>query len=153
MSSYIVELTTITNVSLAQCKICILQASLVTAPLELGHFQAVLLYWRSRFLDNASQGLLSVFGLISVRDLLYYLQYYSVPIATVLLSPVLQLVCACLAIYSQGEYTKPASWHNEPDFWCILYYDKTLKCLKICLLVFHGIKPSENSKKVWVLLP
>ncbi|XP_059144580.1 uncharacterized protein LOC131931743 isoform X2 [Physella acuta] len=84
-------------------------ATLVAAPLELGHFQAVLLYWRSRFLDNASQGLLSVFGLISVRDLLYYLQYYSVPIATVLLSPVFQLICACFTIYSQGEYMKPVS--------------------------------------------
>ncbi|KAH9489176.1 hypothetical protein Btru_057763 [Bulinus truncatus] len=79
---------------------------LVVCPLNLEVFQAVLLYWRTQFLDSTSIGILHLFGIIPIRDLLYYLQYYSVPIATVLLSPVLQLCCACLAIYGKGEYVK-----------------------------------------------
>lgn len=81
-----------------------LQAFLVTRPLNLNLYQAVLLYWRSRFLDTASQGLLSVLGLITVKDLVYYLQFYSVPIVTVIISPVVKLCCACLTVYGQGKY-------------------------------------------------
>uniref|UniRef100_A0A2C9L7E2 Uncharacterized protein n=1 Tax=Biomphalaria glabrata TaxID=6526 RepID=A0A2C9L7E2_BIOGL len=97
-----------------QMVLCVQQLSsflgtLVISPLDLDTFQAVLLYWKTRFLDSTSMGILNLFGLIPIRDLLYYLQYYSVPIATVLLSPVLQLCCSCLAVYSQGEYMKPNS--------------------------------------------
>ncbi|KAK3779595.1 hypothetical protein RRG08_045340 [Elysia crispata] len=81
-------------------------AQLVISSLDLSSYQAILLYWRSRLLDDASPGVVSVLGVVPVRHVVHYLQFYSVPIVTVIVSPVLRLCYACITIYRKGEYIK-----------------------------------------------
>ncbi|RUS91857.1 hypothetical protein EGW08_000428, partial [Elysia chlorotica] len=79
-------------------------AQLVVSSLDLSTYQAILLYWRSRLLDNASTGVVNVLGVVPVRHIVHYLQFYCVPIVTVIVCPVLRLCYACVSVYRKGEY-------------------------------------------------
>ncbi|GFS14691.1 hypothetical protein ElyMa_003169000 [Elysia marginata] len=81
-------------------------AELVVSPLDLTSYQAILLYWRSRLLDDVSPGVVSVLGVVPVRHVVHYIQFYSVPIVTVIVIPVVKLCCACIAVYGKGQYVK-----------------------------------------------
>uniref|UniRef100_W5ML40 Uncharacterized protein n=1 Tax=Lepisosteus oculatus TaxID=7918 RepID=W5ML40_LEPOC len=74
-------------------------AHLATVDFDLKAYHNVAAYWRVRCLPPTAKGTLSVFGLIPVRDLFFYLQYYSVPVLTALCTPVLKLLLALKEIY------------------------------------------------------
>ena len=59
--------------------------------------------WRVRCLPPSTRGVLSILGLVGVKDVAYYLQYYSLPVLTALLTPVVQLVIALRDIYGNNE--------------------------------------------------
>ncbi len=67
--------------------------------LDLRAYDHVLLYWRTRMLPPTTRGTLSIMGVVAVRDVTYYLQYYSLPVLTALLTPVVQLVLALKDVY------------------------------------------------------
>ncbi|XP_070542823.1 uncharacterized protein [Ptychodera flava] len=73
---------------------------LVYLNFDLSHFNNVLLYWRIRCLPPTTVGTLSIMGLLQVRDVMYYLQYYSLPVITALCTPVVRLIMALKEIYS-----------------------------------------------------
>jgi hypothetical protein len=77
-----------------------LQADAVHTDLDLQPFTVVLSYWRTRCLPPTTLGELSVLGVIAVRDVMFYLQYYSVPVATILLTPVVKLVVSLYQVYT-----------------------------------------------------
>ena len=60
----------------------------------------VLNYWMAILLPPTGRGLLSVMGLIALQDVMYYLQYYSLPILTALLTPIIQLVLSVKRVYT-----------------------------------------------------
>nr|XP_014339490.1 PREDICTED: uncharacterized protein LOC106701959 [Latimeria chalumnae] len=68
--------------------------------LDLGVYNNIVNYWRFRCLPPTSQGVLSIFGIIRVRDISFYLQYYSLPVITALCTPVLKLLLAVKEIYT-----------------------------------------------------
>ncbi|XP_046357223.2 uncharacterized protein LOC124135745 [Haliotis rufescens] len=72
---------------------------LVDTDLDLQIFHTVLSYWRTRCLPPTTHGTLSILSVLPVRDVMYYLQYYSLPIITVLLTPVLSLMVALCQVY------------------------------------------------------
>lgn len=74
-----------------------LQGEAIATDLDLGVLQAVVEYWRTRCLAT---GTLKVMGLLEVKDLLFYLQYYLVPVATILGTPVVKLVVSLYQIYN-----------------------------------------------------
>lgn len=45
-------------------------------------------------------GTLNVLGLVSIYDLMHYLQYYFIPIMTILLTPVIKLIMSVYTLYS-----------------------------------------------------
>lgn len=73
------------------------QGEAIATDLDLGVLQAVVEYWRTRCLAT---GTLKVMGLLEVKDLLFYLQYYLVPVATILGTPVVKLVVSLYQIYN-----------------------------------------------------
>lgn len=76
------------------------QAVLVESPLDLTLYHSVLQYWRSCCLPPTGSGVLSVLGLVQVQDLAYYLQYYSLPVITAILTPVIKLIMSLKRVYS-----------------------------------------------------
>ena len=76
-----------------------MQADLVYVDLDLRTYHDILLYWRTRLLPPTTRGSLSIMGVVAVRDVAYYLQYYSLPVITALLTPVVQLMLALKDIY------------------------------------------------------
>ena len=56
-------------------------------------------YWTFKYLPPTGQGILSIFGIIQFKTLVYYIQYYSVPIVTALLSPIIKLILSVLYVY------------------------------------------------------
>ncbi|XP_014675808.1 PREDICTED: uncharacterized protein LOC106815811 [Priapulus caudatus] len=64
---------------------------LVSRPLRLDAYRDVLSYWRTRAFRRSA---LYVVGVVPVKDVAYYLQYYSLPVITALLTPPLQLLLA-----------------------------------------------------------
>ncbi|GAB1600274.1 uncharacterized protein LOC115209945 [Argonauta hians] len=66
---------------------------------ETTYFQNVLSYWRTRCLPPSTQGTIKIFGIISIRDFTFYLQYYSLPLFTVLVSPIIRLLMALYSMY------------------------------------------------------
>ncbi|XP_046545745.1 uncharacterized protein LOC124255845 [Haliotis rubra] len=72
---------------------------LVDTDLDLPVFHTVLLYWRTRCLPPTTHGTLSILSVLPVRDVMYYLQYYSLPVITVLVTPVLRLLVALCQVY------------------------------------------------------
>ena len=73
---------------------------------DMTSYERVLLYWRTRCLPPTSRGTLTVMGVLTLQDVMYYLQYYSLPIVTALLSPVIKLVVSLKEIYSPNELSK-----------------------------------------------
>ncbi|CAI9720300.1 Hypothetical predicted protein [Octopus vulgaris] len=67
---------------------------------DTAYFQNVLFYWRTRCLPPSSRGTLRIFDIMSIRDFTFYLQYYSLPLFTVLVSPVIRLVMTLYSMYS-----------------------------------------------------
>ncbi|XP_035235690.1 uncharacterized protein LOC118206757 [Anguilla anguilla] len=74
-------------------------AHLATLDLDLRMYHNIATYWQARCLPPLSRGTLTIFGVLPVRDLFFYLQYYSVPVLTALCTPVLQLLLALKEIY------------------------------------------------------
>ncbi|XP_067666332.1 uncharacterized protein [Haliotis asinina] len=72
---------------------------LVDTDLDLQVFHTVLMYWRTRCLPPTTHGTLSILSVLPVRDVMYYLQYYSLPVITVLVTPVLRLMVALCHVY------------------------------------------------------
>ncbi|XP_066567541.1 uncharacterized protein LOC136755075 [Amia ocellicauda] len=72
---------------------------LATVDLDLKTYHNVAAYWTVRCLPPTAKGTLTVFGLVPVRDVFFYLQYYSVPVLTALCTPVLKLLLALKEIY------------------------------------------------------
>ena len=75
------------------------QADLVHTGLDLKLYNNVLQYWRLEYLPPTGRGPLTVFGVLPVRDLTYYLQYYSVPVFTAIMTPILQVILALKNVY------------------------------------------------------
>ena len=75
------------------------QVDLVHTLLDLSVYERVLAYWRVRVLPPSARGTLSVLGVVRVRDVAYYVQYYSVPLLSVFLTPVARLVIAVRCVY------------------------------------------------------
>ncbi|XP_033749556.1 uncharacterized protein LOC117334186 [Pecten maximus] len=63
----------------------------------LGH---MLDYWKMRCLPPTTAGMLTILGVVAVKDVMYYLQYYSLPIITVLFTPVFKLIVSLYTIYN-----------------------------------------------------
>ncbi|XP_071794243.1 uncharacterized protein [Asterias amurensis] len=78
-------------------------SDLVFLDLNLTRYKDVLMYWRIRCLPPTTTGTLSIMGFLQVRDVAYYLQYYSLPVLTVLLTPVVRLVLAVKEVYSTSK--------------------------------------------------
>ena len=75
------------------------QARLVLTDLDLNRYHDVLIYWRTRYLQPTSQSLLSVLGLVAVKDMSFYLHYYSLPILTALCTPIIKLAISIKTVY------------------------------------------------------
>ncbi|KAG7481171.1 hypothetical protein MATL_G00063790 [Megalops atlanticus] len=97
-------------------------AQLATLDLDLKMYHNIATYWRSRCLPPLSKGTLSVFGVVPVRDVFFYLQYYSVPVLTALCTPVLKLLLALKEMYMDPHKPPP----RERPFVQGLREDKTL---------------------------
>ncbi|XP_066296613.1 uncharacterized protein [Branchiostoma lanceolatum] len=67
---------------------------------DLSRYHSVLRYWQYRCTPPTSPGVLSILGILQVRDVNYYLQYYSLPVITALCTPVVRLVLALKQVYS-----------------------------------------------------
>lgn len=52
-------------------------------------------YWKT----IPEVGTLSVLGLMTVRDLMHYIQYYFIPIVTILITPIIKLIMSLYSIY------------------------------------------------------
>ncbi|KAL4227589.1 hypothetical protein ACF0H5_013032 [Mactra antiquata] len=81
-------------------------ASVIPTDLSFDKFNIVLHYWCTRCLPPTTHGIISIFGLISIRDVTFYLQYYSLPIGTVLLTPVFRLIVSLMTIYNIRDEKK-----------------------------------------------
>ncbi|XP_033109492.1 uncharacterized protein LOC117110785 [Anneissia japonica] len=73
---------------------------LVYLNFDLSQYHNILLYWKTRCLPPTTKGVLSILGMLQVQDVSYYLQYYSLPVLTALLTPIVKLVLALKEIYS-----------------------------------------------------
>ena len=76
------------------------QGEFVEHDLDLSTLGPVVQYWRGRCLPPAAPGVVRVLGLVPVQDVAVYLQYYSLPVLTVLLTPIVRLCLALRAIYT-----------------------------------------------------
>ena len=87
-------------------RVLLLQADLAYTRHDMTSFERVLLYWRTRCLPPTSRGTLTVMGVVSLQDVTYYLQYYSLPIVTALLSPLVKLFVSLKEVYSLNVLAK-----------------------------------------------
>ena len=78
---------------------CSVQVDLIESGWSLQLYQVVLLHWRSKCLPPSGQGLLLVMGLLRLQDLAYYLQYYSVPLLTAILAPIVKIIASLRTVY------------------------------------------------------
>lgn len=76
------------------------QAELVLTDLDLSRYHGVLLHWQTQYLHPTSRGLLSVMGVCSVKDMSFYLHYYSLPITTALCTPIVKLIISIKTVYN-----------------------------------------------------
>ncbi|XP_048861396.1 uncharacterized protein LOC125728538 isoform X1 [Brienomyrus brachyistius] len=83
------------------------RAHLATMDLNLKMYRNVATYWKEHCLPPLSRGTLSVFGLVPVRDIFFYLQYYSVPILTALCTPILKLLVTLKEMYIDPHRVHP----------------------------------------------
>ena len=81
------------------------QADAIPLDLNCDKLYSVLLYWRTRCLPPTTSGNIAIFGIVGVRDVIYYLQYYSIPIVTVLITPVFKVLMSLVAVYNVGTVT------------------------------------------------
>ncbi|XP_021346000.1 uncharacterized protein LOC110445628 [Mizuhopecten yessoensis] len=72
----------------------------VTTDLDLTTLGHMLDYWKMRCLPPTTEGMLTILGIVAVKDVMYYLQYYSLPIITILLTPVFKLIMSLYTIYN-----------------------------------------------------
>ncbi|KAL8567167.1 hypothetical protein ACOMHN_033069 [Nucella lapillus] len=81
----------------------------VERDLDVSTLGVVVQYWRGRCLPPAGSGVVRVLGLVGVHDMAVYLQYYLLPLLTILLTPVIRLCLALKALYTspalQGKLT------------------------------------------------
>ena len=75
------------------------QAELVQSPLDLTQYNNVLIYWRTEVLPPTGAGVLSIMGVLQVRDVAYYLQYYSLPVLTAICTPLVKIVLSLRTVY------------------------------------------------------
>ncbi|ELU03006.1 hypothetical protein CAPTEDRAFT_206208, partial [Capitella teleta] len=68
--------------------------------LQLSTYHNICRYWSTRYLPPRGTGFLSLFGVVSLVDVSFYLSYYCVPVATALLSPVVHLVMSLMHVYA-----------------------------------------------------
>lgn len=73
---------------------------LVERDVDLTTASVIIQYWRGRCLPPAAQGVVWVLGVVPVQDVSVYLQYYSLPVVTVLFTPVIRLCLALRSVYS-----------------------------------------------------
>ncbi|KAJ8304381.1 hypothetical protein KUTeg_017964 [Tegillarca granosa] len=71
----------------------------VETDIDLTKFDFVLSYWRTRCLPPSTHGTLNILGILAVRDVMHYFQYYSLPVITVLLTPVIKLIMSLRSVY------------------------------------------------------
>ncbi|XP_067934894.1 uncharacterized protein [Watersipora subatra] len=71
-------------------------------------YDHVMRYWTLKYLSPTSPGILTILDVIQFKTLLYYMQYYSVPILTALLSPIIKLIIAVLHVYGLVEVSDPS---------------------------------------------
>ncbi|KAL5004008.1 hypothetical protein ScPMuIL_017464 [Solemya velum] len=74
-----------------------LQGDLVHSDQDLDTFRMILSYWQTRCLSPTAPGNLYIMGVVAVADVMHYIQYYSLPILTVLIMPVFKL---CESLYN-----------------------------------------------------
>ncbi|KAK6188498.1 hypothetical protein SNE40_004661 [Patella caerulea] len=67
---------------------------------NLDIYKNILTYWRTKCLLPTSHGIILILGAVPVRDVVFYLQYYSIPILTIILTPIGKLIIALIDIYS-----------------------------------------------------
>jgi len=82
-----------------------IQADVIPTNLKSGKFHQVLEYWRTRCLPPSTHGTISIFSVLPVRDVTYYLQYYSIPVITVLFTPVIKLIIELMTRYNKSSYS------------------------------------------------
>ncbi|KAK3586670.1 hypothetical protein CHS0354_001282 [Potamilus streckersoni] len=98
MCAYMVEVKIVKNVHLLSENL----ADVVQKDLNCDKLHAVLLYWKTRCLPPTGLGTLHILGLVAVQDVIHYIQYYSLPIVTVLVTPILKLITSLLHVYTAG---------------------------------------------------
>jgi len=76
------------------------QGDLVESSWDLSLYLRVLEYWSTRCLPPRSPGILTLLGMVQVQDLVYYLQYYSLPVFTAILAPFVRVILALKRVYS-----------------------------------------------------
>ena len=101
------------SITLIYVLVCFPQRDLVYTSHDLDFFSHVLRYWHTRCLPPTTRGTLTVMGLIPIQDVMNYLQYYSLPIGTALLTPVIKLVVSLKEIY--GTPAMKADWGNRNE--------------------------------------
>ncbi|XP_072037515.1 uncharacterized protein [Amphiura filiformis] len=81
-------------------------SDLVFEDLDLTKYNNILLLWRTCCLPPTTLGTLSIMGVFQVRDVSYYVQYYSLPVLTALLTPVIRLIIALNEVYATPKQAK-----------------------------------------------
>ncbi|XP_069138248.1 uncharacterized protein [Argopecten irradians] len=94
--AYLVETTIQTNVHLLGDVL----GDALTMNFDLTMLGHMLDYWKMRCLPPTTAGMLSILGVVAVKDVMYYIQYYSLPIITVLFTPVFKLTMSLYTIYN-----------------------------------------------------
>lgn len=82
-----------------------IMGNVLMTKIETDYFQKVLKYWQIRCLPPSTQGTIIIFGIFSLHDIKIYLQYYSIPLMTIILSPIIQLILAVYSLY-KPQYHK-----------------------------------------------
>lgn len=62
-------------------------------------YDLILRYWTVGYLPPSGQGVLSVLGIIQFNSVVHYIQYYSLPIITALITPIVKLIISVLHVY------------------------------------------------------
>ena len=79
-------------------------------------YDHILRYWTVRYLPPNGQGVLSILGIIQFNSVLHYIQYYSLPIITALITPIVKLVLSVLHVY--GILEQNPEWGKIWYFVC-----------------------------------
>ncbi|XP_060072098.1 uncharacterized protein LOC132551969 [Ylistrum balloti] len=96
VSAYLVETTIQVNIHLLSEAL----GEALNTNLDLTTLGHMLDYWKVRCLPPTTAGMLTILGIVPVKDVMYYLQYYSLPIITVLFTPVFKLIMSLYTIYN-----------------------------------------------------